>query len=154
MSLVRRIARPLLASIFISEGVDTLRRPQLREAVAREAIEKYVEPLGASVSPKLAVRTNGAVMAVGGLLLASGKAPRMAATALSASLVINTVAGHPFWSFKDPEERRTHRKAFTRNLVFLGGLLHAAVDTQGKPSRAWLRAHRKEVRASKASKEQ
>lgn len=150
MSLVRRIARPLLASMFISEGIDTLRHPDARTYQAQRATEKLSKSLGVAVDTKTAVRANGAVMAVGGLLLAIGKTPRTAATALSASLVVTTVVGHPFWQYKDPEERRTHRKSFTRNLVFLGGLLHAAVDTDGKPSLAWRRQHRKEVRAKQA----
>jgi|SRR5690625_2218276 len=150
MSLVRRIARPLLASIFISEGIDTLRNPDVRVPHAEGAVEKLAQPLKINVDPKTAVRANGAVMAVGGAMLAIGKAPRLAATALSASLVATTIVGHPFWSMKDPEERRTHRKAFTRNLVFLGGLLHAAVDTDGKPSLSWRRQHRKEIRAQQS----
>lgn len=150
MSFVRRVARPLLASIFITEGIDTLRHPDLRVPQAKNALDKCAEPLGVKVDPKTAVRINGTVMAVGGSMLAIGRFPRIAATALSASLIVNTVVGHPFWAKKDPEERRTHRKAFTRNLVFLGGLLHAAVDTNGNPSLAWRRQHRKEVRASQS----
>lgn len=150
MSLVRRIARPLLASIFITEGIDTLRHPDMRVARAEPALEKVeqmAEPLGVSIDAQTAVRINGAVMTVAGGLLAMGKVPRAAATVLSVSLAATTVVGHPFWAFKDAENRRTHRKAFARNLVFLGGLLHAAVDTDGKPSLAWRRQHRKEVRA-------
>lgn len=147
MSLVRRIARPLLASIFITEGIDTLRHPETRVAQAAPAVEKVSQPLGVTINAKTAVRVNGAVMAVGGLMLAAGKMPRVAATTLSTSLLATTIVGHPFWTYKDPEERRTHRKAFSRNLVFLGGLLHAAVDKDGKPSLSWRRQHRKEVRA-------
>src|SRR5690625_7059800 len=82
MSLVRRIARPLLASIFITEGIDTLRHPDMRVARAEPALEKVeqmAEPLGVSVDAKTAVRINGAVMTVAGGLLAMGKVPRAAA---------------------------------------------------------------------------
>lgn len=136
MSL-RRIARPLLASIFINEGIDTLRNPQARIESAEPALEKITEPLNIPIDATTAVRVNGTVMTVAGLALATGKTPRIAASILSASLVATTVVGHPFWSMRDKEERVVHRKAFTRNLVFLGGLLHAAVDTNGKPSRKW-----------------
>ena len=36
----RRIARPLFASWFLSEGVDALRRPAAHVAVARGAVER------------------------------------------------------------------------------------------------------------------
>jgi len=146
MSLVRRIARPLLASIFISEGIKTLRNPQERASQVEDAAEQAAK-LGVKIDPKTAAVANGAVMTVGGLLLATGKFPRLAATVLSGSLIATTIVGHPFWSAKNPVERSAHRKAFTRNMVFLGGLLHAAADTDGKPSLAWRRQHRKEVRA-------
>src|SRR5690625_1239088 len=147
MSLVRRIARPLLASIFISEGIDTLRHPEARVVQAAPAVEKVSRPLGMTVDAKTAVQVNGAIMAAGGLLLAAGKVPRLAATSLGASLVATTDVVYPCGSYKDPDERRTLRNAFSLNLVFLGGLLRAAADTSGKPSLAWRRQHRKEVRA-------
>lgn len=148
MSLVRRIARPLLASVFISEGIDTLQHPEARVAQAAPAVAKVSQPLNLTVDVKTAVQVNGAIMAASGLLLAAGKVPRLAATTLSVSLIATTVVGHPFWRYKDPEERRTQRKAFSRNLVYLGGLLHAAADTGGKPSLGWRRQQRKEARSA------
>ena len=41
--LVRRIARPLLASTFVFGGIDTLRNPQSRVAGARPVVEKVTE---------------------------------------------------------------------------------------------------------------
>src|SRR5690625_5278229 len=102
MSL-RRIARPLLASIFINEGIDALRNPQARIESAEPALEKITEPLNIPIDATTAVRVNGTVMTVAGLALATGKTPRIAASILSASLVATTVVGHPFWSMRDKE---------------------------------------------------
>src|SRR5690625_4990999 len=120
MSLVRRIARPLLASIFITEGIDTLRHPETRVVQAAPAVEKVSQPLGVTINAKTAVRVNGAVMAVGGLMLAAGKMPRVAATTLSTSRLATTMVGHPFWRRRDPEDRAALGKGFRRILVFLG----------------------------------
>src|SRR5690625_7832674 len=108
MSLVRRIARPLLASIFITEGIDTLRHPDMRVARAEPALEKVeqmAEPLGVSIDAQTAVRINGAVMTVAGGLLSMGKVPRAAATVLSVSLAATTVVGHPSWAFRAVDRR-------------------------------------------------
>ena len=43
--LVRRIARPLLASSFIVGGIDTLRNPQSRVPGARPVVEKVTETI-------------------------------------------------------------------------------------------------------------
>ena len=48
-----------------------------------------------------------------------------------------TAAGHRFWEEKDPQRKATQRIQFFKNASMLGGLLLAAVDTEGKPGVAW-----------------
>jgi putative oxidoreductase len=48
--------------------------------------------------------------------------------------VPTTLAGHPFWEKEDPADRRAHQIHFLKNIGMLGGLLLAAVDTEGRPS--------------------
>lgn len=48
-----------------------------------------------------------------------------------------TIAGRAFWKESDPAKRKQQRVHFTKNVSMLGGLLIAAVDTEGKPSLAW-----------------
>jgi putative oxidoreductase len=55
---------------------------------------------------------------------------------LAAGLVPTTLAGHPFWGVPK-EQRAAHRTQFLKNVSLLGGLLLAAVDTEGKPSLGW-----------------
>lgn len=137
MTLVRRLARPLLASIFIVGGLDALRHPGPRAKQAEPVVNALAGPLGLPDDAELLVRANGAAMIAGGALLATGRVPRLAATALSASLVPTTYAGHAFWKDTDPVTRARNKTQFLKNLSILGGLLLAAVDTNGKPGLAY-----------------
>jgi putative oxidoreductase len=46
------------------------------------------------------------VQVVGGALLALGKAPRLAASALAGSLIPTTLAWHAYWEHQDPTARK------------------------------------------------
>ena len=138
MALSRRIARPLLASIFIVGGWDDLWNP---EGKAKKA-EAVSQPLGESVGvgqldPQTLVRLNGAVQIGGGVLLAVGKYRRLAALALIGSIIPTTYAGHRFWEESDPTTRSQQKMHFLKNLGLLGGLILAAFDTEGQPSLGW-----------------
>ena len=136
MTLVRRVARPLLAAIFVVQGLEQLRHPSaLRPKVAPFA--ERLAPLGLPNDPELLVRANGATMVAGGALLATGRVPRLASLALAGALVPTTYVGHAFWAETDPAVKRTQRIGFLKNLGLLGGLLLASVDTEGRPGVAW-----------------
>jgi putative oxidoreductase len=138
--LVRRTARPLLASTFIYEGIDTLRDPQPRAAGAKPLVETIAEkadkqlPVQVSRDAEQWVKIDAGVKIGAGLLLAFGRFPRLAALLLSASIVPATLAGHRFWEANDPQDKSGQLVHFLKNLGLLGGLLLAAVDTEGKPS--------------------
>jgi uncharacterized membrane protein YphA (DoxX/SURF4 family) len=136
MTLVRRVARPMLAAIFVVQGLETLRHPaKIAPRVAKFA--EQVAPLGLPNDPELLVRANGATMVGGGALLATGRLPRLASLALFASMVPTTYVGHAFWAETDPATRRAQRGQFLKNLGLMGGLLLAAVDTEGRPGLAY-----------------
>lgn len=142
MAVLRLIARPMLASIFIAEGIDSLLHPDTK-APAAEAV---VRPLAEQVpvvpdQVEQAVRLNGAVQLVAGSLLAIGRFPRLSAAALAASLIPTTYAGHRFWESNDKQERSQQKIHFLKNVTMLGGLLIAAGDTAGNPSVAWRSRH-------------
>jgi putative oxidoreductase len=138
--LVRRIARPLLASSFIYGGIDTLRNPQSRVPGARPVVEKVTEQADKSLPVTVPrdveqwVKIDAAVKVGAGSLFALGKFPRLAALLMAGSIVPTTLAGHRFWEHTDPKERFGQLSHFLKNLGLLGGLLIAAVDTEGKPS--------------------
>jgi uncharacterized membrane protein YphA (DoxX/SURF4 family) len=141
--LVRRIARPLLASSFIYGGIDTLRNPQSRVPGAAPIVEQITEvadkqlPVQVSRDVEQWVKIDAAVKVGAGSLFALGKFPRLCALLLTGSIVPTTLAGHRFWEHQDPKERFGQLSHFLKNLGLLGGLLIAAVDTEGKPSVGW-----------------
>jgi len=139
----------MLGAMFISGGVDALRNPESKAPKAEAVAPALAEPIGLPEDPETLVQINGAVMVTGGVLLSLGRAPRLAATALAASLVPTTIAGHRFWEIDDPQARAGQRIHFFKNVAMLGGLILAAVDTEGRPSLGW-RARRAARRARAA----
>ena len=137
--ITRRIARPLIAGMFISGGIDALLHPDAKapRAAGRDR-QPITDTLGLTEDPATLVRVNGAVMVVGGVLLGTGRVPRLAALALGGF-------AHP-----DDARRRTasgrstirpsvqqQRIHFLKNVSMLGGLILAATDTEGRPSLSW-----------------
>lgn len=120
--MFRRIARPLLAAVFVNSGIDALRDPEPRAKLATRLVHASAERFGTPDDPMLAARLNGGVMVAGGLGLATGAAPRTSALALAGSLVPATVAGHAFWEYPKAEQA-AQRSQFLKNLGLLGGLL-------------------------------
>jgi len=136
MTLVRRVARPMLAAVFVVQGLENLRHPSaLRDRVA--PLARRLAPLGLPDDPELLVRANSAAMVGGGVLLAAGRVPRLASLVLAGSMAPTTYVGHPFWAVSDPATRRTQRIQFLKNVGLIGGLLLAAVDTEGRPGLAY-----------------
>jgi putative oxidoreductase len=148
MTLIRLVARPMLASTFVYGGVQALRNaPALAEAA--KPVNDEIRGLADKVAPSVPVpqddttmvRINAGVHIAAGLGLATGRAPRLCALALAATVVPTTVAGHPFWQEKDKAARTRQMTHFFKNLSMLGGLVIAAIDTEGKPGVAWRTTH-------------
>lgn len=129
MTLLRTVARPMLASMFVLGGVNALRNAK---AMGPKA-EPVADALGkvapqAKTSPANLVRINGAVHVVAGTALATGHLPRISSFVLAGSLVPTTVLGHQFWNESDPQSRQNQTVHFTKNLSLIGGLLMATLD--------------------------
>jgi uncharacterized membrane protein YphA (DoxX/SURF4 family) len=168
MTVVRALARPLLSMIFVVQGANSIRNPEPLVPKAQPVTDRLVPMVKKVAPPQVSdripettvnlVRLNGAVQVLGGLALATGKGRRLGAATLAATLVPVTVAGHPFWQMKDKDSRQAQRIQFMKNLGLLGGLLLAAVDTEGKPGVAWRATHgakaakRETKRGAKAAK--
>jgi uncharacterized membrane protein YphA (DoxX/SURF4 family) len=157
--LLRRLARPLFASWFVSEGLDVVRHPAAHAAEARGALTTLRarlpqpvrqgpagEALGRELSDRqltTIVQVHGLALAGAGVLLVVGKAPRTAALALAAltaplvlvNLPVKRAAG------EDPAVRRARKDRFVRALAFTGGALIAGVDLEGRPGISW-RVHK------------
>ena len=61
-------------------------------------------------------------------MLALGRAPRLAALALAASLVPTTAAAHLYWTIEDPVARQQQKIQFWKNSGLMGGLLLTVLD--------------------------
>jgi uncharacterized membrane protein YphA (DoxX/SURF4 family) len=142
MTLVRLAARPMLASMFIAGGLDALRNAESRATAAKPVIDRVVPMIKQRVpqlpdDPVTLVRINAAVQVGAALALATGRMPRISSAVLAGSLIPTTFAGHRFWEQEDPQDKAAQRMQFFKNTSMLGGLLLAAVDTEGKPGVAW-----------------
>jgi uncharacterized membrane protein YphA (DoxX/SURF4 family) len=140
--LIRRIARPLLSAVFIGQGVDSLRNPKAAADAARptvEGLQALPDPVGSKVPSDVETfaRINAAVQIGGGLLLATGKMPRVASAALACTVIPGNLGAHMFWTEVDPERKAQKRRDFLTDLSLLGGLIIASADTAGKPSLGW-----------------
>jgi putative oxidoreductase len=144
MTLIRRLARPMLASTFVFGGIQALRNtPALAEASKpvndeiRDLADKVAPQVNVPTDDKTLVRINAGVHIVAGLGLATGRAPRLCALALAGTVVPTTIAGHPFWEEKDKAARTQQMTHFFKNVSMLGGLVLAGIDTEGRPGVAW-----------------
>ncbi|MGA8249383.1 MAG: DoxX family membrane protein, partial [Mycobacterium sp.] len=140
--VLRRIARPLLSVAFIGQGVNSLLNPKSAAQAAAPAVDglhSLPDPLGSSIpsDPETVARITAAVQVGGGLLLATGKLPRVASAALALTVLPANLGTHSFWNEPDRELKGQKRQQFLTDLSLVGGLLIASADTAGKPSLGW-----------------
>lgn len=140
--LIRRVARPMLSAVFISRGLEALRSPKAAADATRPALEglgQLPDPIGERVpsNAEAVARVNAAVQIGGGLLLATGRLPRLASVALACSVAPGSLGGHAYWKEAEPARRAEERRAFVTDISLIGGLIIAAVDTEGRPSLGW-----------------
>lgn len=134
---VRTLARPLIASMFIVGGIESLRRAKQLAPTAADVTEPVTRKTPIGGSPETLTMVNGGVQLAGGVMFATGILPRLASLALAGSLVPTTLAAHRFWEETDDDERQRQLVHFCKNAGLLGGLLFAALDTGGRPSVFW-----------------
>lgn len=152
--MIRKLARPMLASVFVWEGVDNLRNASehvketegflktVRKAVPSE-YQGYIPN-----DPELVTRAIGGAKVGAGSTLALGKAPRTSAAVLAAATLPNLIGKNNFWAADNKEDKESRRNGFVTNTALLGALFIATQDTEGKPSLRWRTAKASE-RANK-----
>jgi uncharacterized membrane protein YphA (DoxX/SURF4 family) len=140
--LIRRIARPLLSVAFIGQGVESLLNPKSAAEAAAPAVDG-LQALPDSVArslpndPQTFAQVTAAVQIGGGLLLATGKLPRVASAVLAVTVLPANFGTYSFWNETDPERKAELRRGFLKDLSLVGGLMIASADTEGKPSLGW-----------------
>ncbi|ETB29688.1 DoxX family protein [Mycobacterium avium] len=140
--VIRRIARPLLSVAFIGQGVNSLLNPKSAAEAAAPAVDglqALPDPVSGNIpsDPETVAQITAAVQIGGGLLLATGKLPRVASAALALTVLPANLGAHSFWNESDPVAKAQKRQQFLTDLSLLGGLLIASADTAGKPSLGW-----------------
>lgn len=147
----------MLAAYFVADGIDALRMPEGHVQRFRKVtpfLERAGVPPVLSSDATMLARVSGAVSAVAGICLATGRRPRTAALTLAALNIPVTLVNNPFWEV-DGEERKERLKGLLRGLGLGGGLLLAAADRDGKPSLGWryhnFVEHRADLRDTKSA---
>ncbi|ELZ43224.1 DoxX family protein [Halorubrum saccharovorum DSM 1137] len=74
-------------------------------------------------APRLSVVASGLVLVLGGLGVAAGAFPVLAAGALAVFLLVSAVTMHDFWSMDDPEEKQSEMTSFLKNVYGAGAAL-------------------------------
>lgn len=145
MSLVRLIARPLLATGFVAVGVERLRNvdqtaEQLAPTLSR--IGSAVPAAAAATSnPALVARVAGYTQVGAASLLGMGKFTRIASLLLAGTAALNSVVEYRNAEASTAAERKERRNQLLKNLSLIGGVLLSAVDTNGRPGLAWRANH-------------
>ncbi|EHR63907.1 DoxX family protein [Saccharomonospora cyanea] len=149
--ILRRVARPLLASIFIMGGVNALRQKEGHAEAVKPFLDKAADktvrrktgesPESLPGDPVTMVQVDAITKIAAGAMLSLGVLPRVASALLLSSLVPTTLAAHAFWEEKDPEKRQQQLIEFLKNAGLAGGLMLAVADTGGKPSLGWRARH-------------
>jgi len=138
--LLRHLARPMLASWFVYDGVQAALKPAEHVRAARSGVALVERGAGTEVPLSDAqvsalVRAHGAATAVAGLFLAVGKAPRTAALTLAALTVPLAVVNQPFTAGEATRAERTRK--FVTNVGAIGAALIAGADYEGRPGVQW-----------------
>src|SRR5690242_12340919 len=124
--LLRRLARPMLAAIFVFGGVNELRQARAHAEAAKPLLDDVAKqaedtlPEGTPADPETLVRVDAIVKIVAGTALGLGRLPRVAALALLGSLVPTTATAHDFWAVKD-DDRQQQLVQFLKNVGLAGG---------------------------------
>ncbi len=153
MSIVRALARPMLASSFIVSGLDRLRHADQTAAQLAPVLRPLSSALPAAVSEKTLARALAVTQVGAGALLAAGKFSRPAAVVLAVMAALNTVVEYRNADTATKENRSHRRNQLVKNVGLMGGALLASVDTAGRPGLAW-RAEKLVESGKKTTKKQ
>ncbi len=155
--MLRRIARPMLAAWFVTEGSAAVRGSAAHLEPARAGVDALAEQVGFDRPDDAQLRTivkvHGGLTIAAGAALALGKAPRLAALVLAAltfpSVVANLVASRRGTTSETAKAEQQQRAV--RALSFTGAALLAAADREGRPGLAWKMSHAKQLAAAGAA---
>ena len=124
--MIRALARPLLASWFVYEGVQAALEPQKGAQAAQPVVEPLLREVGVDVPVESLVRAHGIATAATAVVLAFSKSPRTAGVALTGLAAVTVATATPFWRMEEGPERDAALEQFLKNLSLLGGAMLAS----------------------------
>lgn len=156
--MIRKLARPMLASVFIADGADTVLNAQAHVEGTEQNLtrvrsllpRKYARLIPSD--PAFMTRVVGGTKVGAGSMLALGKAPRTSAATLALLSVPTILSRNAFWETQDREEKIARRQGFLTNVALLGGLAITSMDTEGKPGMRWRANHAAKIANKKVQK--
>lgn len=122
--LVGAVARVLMAPVFITGGINQVKKAHRLAPAVDAALEEY--GIEVSASGEKLVKLNGIGMTVAGGALALGVFPRTSALTLAGLLVPTTIVGQAFWKEEDEHKRSARLSGALSNAAIIGGLLLVA----------------------------
>lgn len=137
-TLLRWIARPLLAAVFAWDGIDALRNPQdhvERFRKTEPTLEKLGLPPLLTSDAKLLSQVTGALTTLSAAGLALGKWPRLNAAVLALVNLPITVVNNPVWTIRDPQRRQDATRGLVVGASLAGGLGMAMLDNLDRLTR-------------------
>lgn len=153
--MFRFVARSMLASYFVVNGVQALIKPSEHAELAEPALQ-LVPKLRAALPEALRsylpsdsvamTRCLAATQVAGGLGLATGIGRRIGAAALAATIAPSVVVAKPWRQSVDHVQLGT-------DVALLGGVLLAAQDTEGKPGIAWRVSRQRKLAGKEATRQ-
>ena len=141
--MIRKLARPMLASVYIADGVKTVTNASEYAGDAERVVDTIKSVLPSQYAqyipsdPETVAKINGGLKIGAGSTFALGKAPRLSAGLLAASTVGTLLGRNAFWEAKNEDDKQRRRNGAMTNVALLGGVLLASADTEGKPGLAW-----------------
>ena len=142
MSPIRLTPRPILAAAYILNGVDRLRKPEPPAASVGPLLNQARKQVDVPVDAVTLARATGVAQVAAGSMLAIGRFPRLSASILVGTYLLDTV-GERLSADKttSKEEKKARNERTLLRTSMLGGALLAAVDTAGRPGLWWRTQH-------------
>lgn len=130
-SMLRNLARAMLASVFIRDGLDAILNPAShveKFRIIEPTLEKAGLPPVLTSDAKLLARISGLVTAVTATALGLGKFPRLSAFLLALFNLPITVINNPLWAAKSESQREKMSRGLILGIALTGGLGLAMLD--------------------------
>ena len=118
--LLRRLARPMLSTVFVVQGIDSLLntpraskqcgRPSRTAEAARAWGPEY------RTTPQSLRASHRSHQVVAAVCLATGRMPRVAAATLAATVIPANLGDHMFWDEADPVAKKRKRRDFATDV--------------------------------------